>query len=339
MANNTEDNRDQHGGGDITPTNKECTSCEQNDVETITEGIDRAAIREDVSTCASCGKEGNSDDMNKCNKCKSVKYCNAACKKKHRKKHKKACEKRVAELHEEALFKEGERDECPICFLTLPLENGSAFFQSCCGKTICIGCMYTMDMSGGKDLCAFCRTPGPTSNEDHIKRTKKLMKNGNGEAFKMLARAHEQGIMGLQQDQQKANELYLKAGELGCDVAYHNLGCAYGSGRGVERDEKKAKHYYELAAMGGNTRARYVLGCFEGQVGNYHRAYKHYMIAARAGYKESLDAVKEGFMYGFVTKDEYARTLQTYHDMLKEMKSEIRDKAAIYYAEEGLFTS
>ena len=28
--------------------------------------------------CASCGKEGNSNDMNICNKCKSVKYCKPA---------------------------------------------------------------------------------------------------------------------------------------------------------------------------------------------------------------------------------------------------------------------
>ena len=44
-------------------------------------------------TCANCGKESNSSDMNTCNKCKSVKYCNAACKKKHRQKHKKQCER------------------------------------------------------------------------------------------------------------------------------------------------------------------------------------------------------------------------------------------------------
>ena len=59
----------------------------------------------DVSICANCGKEG-SDVTNTCNKCKQVKYCNAACKKKHRHKHKKDCEEHVrlaaeqaAELH------------------------------------------------------------------------------------------------------------------------------------------------------------------------------------------------------------------------------------------------
>ena len=57
-----------------------------------------------ITACAQCGKEGG--NLNTCNKCNMVKYCNAACKKKHRSKHKKACERRVAELHDEALFKE-----------------------------------------------------------------------------------------------------------------------------------------------------------------------------------------------------------------------------------------
>ena len=35
----------------------------------------------DILVCANCGKEGAN---NICNKCKMVKYCNAACKKKHR---------------------------------------------------------------------------------------------------------------------------------------------------------------------------------------------------------------------------------------------------------------
>src|SRR6056300_222512 len=88
-----------------------------------------------TSNCASCGKEGG--NLNTCNKCKMVKYCNAACKKKHRSKHKKACERRVAELHDEELFKEPPpQDECPICLLPLP-HNGQITFKSCCGKLIC----------------------------------------------------------------------------------------------------------------------------------------------------------------------------------------------------------
>ena len=101
------DNNNHHQLGssrEMVSKKEECTSHEQNNIDNITEGIDSIAILDDKSICASCGKEGNSNDMNTCNKCKSVKYCNAACKKKHRTKHKKACERRMAELHEEALL-------------------------------------------------------------------------------------------------------------------------------------------------------------------------------------------------------------------------------------------
>ena len=126
---------------------------------------------------------------------------------------------------------------------------------------------------------------------------------------------------------QKANELYLKAGELGCAVAYHNLGNSYYNGDGVEVDNRKAKHFHECAAMLGDLDARQNLGCDEWERGNKNRAIKHFIIAARAGYKDSLDIVKQGFIKGDVTKDEYANTLRAYHDRQKEMKSVERVKA------------
>ena len=50
---------------------------------------------EENNICANCGKEGGDNIVNTCNKCDLVQYCNAACKKKHRSKHKKKCDKRV----------------------------------------------------------------------------------------------------------------------------------------------------------------------------------------------------------------------------------------------------
>ena len=339
-SNNTEDNNDndQHGGGgkDMVASKKECTSREQiNIIDNITEAFDSVAVRDDVmSTCANCGKEGSSSDMNTCNKCKSVKYCNAACKKKHRSKHKKACERRVAELHEEALFKEVEPEECPICMLPLPYENKTSTFQTCCGKVICCGCIYAMDMSGGKDLCAFCRTPLPSSDEDDIKRTKKLMDKGNGEAFYALAGYYARGVLGIPQDWNKAHELWSKAGELGCAAAYFNLGSVYSNGYGTEVDKKKAKYYFELAAMGGSIHARYNLGCWERAADNMDRAFKHMLIAASAGHDSALNAIKDGFQHGSISKDEYASTLRAYHERQKEMKSDMRDKAAAAQSQE-----
>jgi len=326
----TDDNNDQRGDSSIVSISKkeECTSCEQNNIDNITK-VEKVTILSDMSTCASCGKEGNSGDMNTCNKCKMVKYCFAACKKKHRKKHKKACEKRVAELHDEQLFKEPpSREECPICMSPLPYGGNTATFMTCCGKVICHGCIFTMKKSGGgKDLCPFCRIPD-VFYQEHVERVNKLMEKGNANAFNHLAGFYAQGINGMPQDYQKANELFLKAGELGYAEAYFNLGLSYQNGDAVEVDMKKAKHYFELAAMGGNVKARTNLGFTEGQAGNHHRAYKHLLIGARAGDDLSLENVKRGYKYGLVTKDEYADTLRVYLERQKEMKSDERDKAA-----------
>ena len=143
----------------------------------------------------------------------------------------------------------------------------------------------------------------------------------------MLGTNYANGTMGLPRDRAKANELYQKAGELGCAGAYYNLGCAYYNGDGVEVDMKKAKYYDELAAMNGDVHARYKLGCMEGQAGNYHRAFKHFIISARAGDQFSLDTVKKGYMEGYVTKDKYTNALREYQKSQDEMKSDARDKA------------
>jgi len=222
--------------------------------------------------CANCGKgEEESIKLKKCGACLSVKYCSAACQMAHRPQHKKACKQRAAELYDEKLFKEVEREDCPICFQLLPLGDTKTF-EPCCGKVICDGCIHTMKMNERKDLCAFCRTPTTYDYEEVIKRTKKLMDKGNGLAFSNLGICYFDGGMGLPKDYQKANELFLKAGELGCASGYYSLGNSYCVGKGVEVDKKKAIHYFELAAMMGSVEARHNVACTEGQTCNFQRA-------------------------------------------------------------------
>ena len=301
----------------------------------LSEALSSLIIKDaELLQCSNCGKEGDGDSMNTCKKCDLVKYCNAACKKKHRHKHKKKCERRVAELYDEKLFKEPPPpEECPICMLPLPLAADQINFESCCGKSICCGCVYAMKEREGVKLCAFCRTPCAESEEEYAKRNKLLMEKGNADAYSQLAGDYAEGSEGLPQDWLKANELYLKAGELGCAPAYLNLGNSYDIGRGVERDKEKAKHYYELAAMDGDVHARHNLGCSEGKAGNYQRALKHFILASRAGYKQSLEAVKAGYTHGHVTKDEYANTLRAHQKSVDEMKSETRDKVEAIMAQ------
>jgi len=177
-------------------------------------------------------------------------------------------------------------------------------------------------------LCPFCRELTLTSDEQHIKQISKLVDNGNARACNVLGDSYSRGSLGLTRDYRKANELFLKAGELGCADGYRSLGDAYDRGVGVEANATKAKYYYELAALNGSVTARSYLSGVEGRAFKFNRAIKHLLIAARSGDEESLGYVKLKFSVGMVTKDEYANTLRAYHEKQKETWSDARDKAA-----------
>ena len=211
-----------------------------------------------MSTCANCGKEG-SDVTNTCNKCKSVKYCNAACKKKHRQKHKKECEEHIrlaaehtAKLRDKKLFKQPPQlhGDCPICFLLLPTLCTGRRYYECCGKEICSGCIHApvYDNQGNKvdeKKCPFCRTPPPKTNEEEVEMFKVRMENNDPIAIYDIGGSYGEGLKGLPQDYKKALELSHRAAELGYAEAYTNIGYAYYLGRGVEVDKKKAVYYWE----------------------------------------------------------------------------------------------
>ena len=298
-----------------------------------------------MTICANCGKEGS--NPNTCNKCDlAVRYCNAACKKKHRSKHKQDCERRVAELHEEELerkkrvaelhdeklFKQPPPSEdCPICMLLLPSLDSGLRYSACCGKIICSGCIHAVEKrDGGIGLCPFCRTPTPDINEEIIKQMKKRVEFNDAEGIYSLGCCYFDWPNRLPQYRDKALELWHQAAELGNTASYHNIGMAYLHGRGVERDMKKAVHYWELAAMGGHVATRHNLGISEGLDGNIDRALKHFMIAAEFGDNDSLKQIKKMFKNGQATKDDYAKALRAYQTYLVEIKSPQRDEAAAY---------
>ena len=111
-------------------------------------------------------------------------------------------------------------------------------------------------------------------------------------------------------------------------MAYCNIGYAYSHGEGVEVDMKKATHYYELAAMKGNAMARHNVALIEKKAGNIDRALKHYMIAARSGWSNSLKGMKQLYSNRHATKEQYTKALQLYQTYLSEIKSKQRDEAA-----------
>ena len=114
-------------------------------------GVSCSPCARDV--CANCGKDGSGTvKLKNCTACCLVKYCGVDCQKVHRKKHKKACKKRAAELEDKELFNSGRHEHfeapCAICQLPLPLSPDESMLNLCCCKTICNGCWIAASEAG-----------------------------------------------------------------------------------------------------------------------------------------------------------------------------------------------
>lgn len=156
---------------------------------------------------------------------------------------------------------------------------------------------------------------------------KKRVEANDANAIYELGCSYRFGRMGLPQNHNKSHKLWLKAGKLGSAAGYNNIGASYHNGEGVKRDMKKAKYYYELSAMGGHAVARHNLGIVDENEGNYDSAMKNFMIAAEAGYDKALAAIRQGYLNGFVTKDDFEKALRAHKEAKDEMKSDQRAAA------------
>jgi len=104
-------------------------------------------------------------------------------------------------------------------------------YLSCCGKSICGGCVHSFHKSGGVRNCPFCKTNRiGTTGADHVEELMKRVKaNDAGATYVLAGWYHHGGHDGLQQDQDKAKELWTHAAEIGCSKSHFNLG---GTGEG-----------------------------------------------------------------------------------------------------------
>ena len=147
-------------------------------------------------------------------------------------------------------------------------------------------------------------------------------------AFALMGNNYYVGEYGYPQNNDKAVELWRKAGKLG----YTNLGTAYANGNGAERDAKKAKHHLELAAMEGCVTARNDLGADEYNAGNYDRALKHYMIAVRGGFTDSVKYIQQMYMNGHATKQKIITQMLYDHIRCTSMKLRVTRGTKLQYS-------
>ena len=285
----------------------------------------------DDEVCASCGKAAvdNVNKLKMCTACKLVKYCSVECQKNHRKQHKKVCRKRAAEIRDDQLFTQPDgsyHGECPICCLPLPLDVKKSKVNSCCCKFICKGCSYAnqkREIEQGLDQrCPYCREPVPKTDEGVDQNFKKRAKANDPVALCQMGK-----YCNLEEDYEGGIQYFTKAAVLGYADAHHNLSGMYNEGLGVERDMKKAVHHWEEAAIGGHPNARIALGIHELRSLRIERAMKHYIIAANLGNDDALERVKEGFMKGLVSKEDYEAALRGHQAAVDATKSEQRDAA------------
>ncbi len=132
----------------------------------------------------------------------------------------------------------------------------------------------------------------------------------------------------------RAFQYYTKAAKLGDFEAHQNLSIMYHKGEGVEKDMKKAVYHMEEAAIGGHHEARYNLGAHEVEKNRrIKKGMKHFMIAANLGCDKSLEVVKNGFVKGVVSKQDYASSLRGHQAAVDATKSAQREEAYTFYSQ------
>jgi len=278
--------------------------------------------------CASCGI-GQVDDikLKKCTACYLVRYCSVKCQKEHRPQHKRACKKRAAELRDEILFKQPESSDlgdCPICFLPLAVDNDTSTIMACCSKKICNGCAYANrehELEGKlEERCPFCRYPVPDTEDEGLKNHMKRV-----EANDPVAMCQMGWKFFIDGDYKSSFLYWTKAARLGNAESHYQLSRLYREGEGVEKDKKKELHHLEEAAICGHPNSRHNLGCIEGSRGEYARATKHLIIAAKLGFDPSLELLKENYVNGHVSKEDFAGALRAHQAAVDATKSVQRE--------------
>ncbi len=127
--------------------------------------------------------------------------------------------------------------------------------------------------------------------EDAIEQWEPLAEEGNVDALRNLAQMYRLGL-GVQQDDEKAYELYRRAANLGSDQAQVNIAFQLLTGKGVAQNRSKAAAWFARAADAGNPLAQYNLGLmYEKGIGverNDEFAMELYRVAASQGQRRAI---------------------------------------------------
>ena len=234
-------------------------------------------------------------------------------------------------------------EDCPVCFVPLPVNESESTYYVCCGKLICGACMAekvratrVINAKRAKKklpplghACAFCRTEEKLSESRYEERIRKC----DGRAACNLACKYRDGDarMNIAKDEVKSLELFHHAADdLGYSKAMMKLGSVYRHGLdGVPKDQTKGWKYVEDAVKMGDAPARSLLGAIEAENGNIKLALRHCKLAAAAGVEHSVKMLWKLFYKGDLEKAELEETLRIYKEACDSMNSEERERYAL----------
>ena len=228
----------------------------------------------------------------------------------------------------------GKDDNCTICLDTLrdPLKLP-------CGHWYCKECIDGLRQSKSvQDSCPVCREPLPPGAQQFFEQAwkkccqveRQVERRGEGwsdlppelqaemqEICRLYGKAADEdhtislynlGVMyslgkGVERNDEKAFEHYLRAANQGDADAQYNIGVLFENGRGVKQDSTKAIIFWEKAAAQGLPSACYNLGMLymrEGAAGRYQAIECFQRAAARGHVKAQCNLLnllphEEGF--------------------------------------------
>ncbi|MCQ2914952.1 MAG: sel1 repeat family protein [Alphaproteobacteria bacterium] len=142
-----------------------------------------------------------------------------------------------------------------------------------------------------------------------IKEFNRLISTENNEEARyQLALLYEQGI-GLEENKDKALNMFKQAAQNGNEKAALKLGNAYYTGKGLEKNYADAINWYMKAAQKGNYAAQYNLGLMleegTGVKKNIIKAFDFYKKSADQGYEPAQYALGKMYLTGSGTPQDF----------------------------------
>jgi len=140
--------------------------------------------------------------------------------------------------------------------------------------------------------------------------------NGNAEAQYKLANCYDEGLGGLEENQDEAFRWYVKSANQGYPDALYTVAIYYQNGEIVEKNEQKALDLYIEAAEKGCVEAYYYLAYLY-KIGSmvevdYDKAFHYALLAANSNDAEAQQMLGGFYQDGIGTEVNYAEAMNWY---------------------------